>query len=584
MAGPEDKTATAVSEEEEKDDVIVEGAAGGVEGSVKTLLQAAKRKRWETSSLSDTLTEPQEQEAVALDIRRKSANRSLLHTRTEALAARIDVILGSEASAAALDALHVTTRAFEVALNDAKDAHNRLMSFLIDIGTTERELRKTDEWLLTLDRHALDLEARIASTQTKWQKDLAPEMGDDENAPPPSVMDMSIISQNATKAHAESIDKVLRELKRMPLEDNKRRDQEFLKVQASRDETMKRTQDALVQGMWAPKITVPIFSGKITEDYNGWIQRFQNVYKVESLGAETCFGELQNHLDGEAKQTLEGIKCDRTCMQVALRLLQDRYGDDKLNYSRIAVEFRKLDVCSSMNEPAKLRALYNTISAMHRSGEAIGKSGDSTMIAMWLEKLPIQVHEAWEKKMVKSTADPDDCKQFVEDLRITVRVREGIAPAVKLRAEVKAKEKKLESKEQKASAAASFAQVAAAPAAARALVAQTDGGAKPKAQPQAQQQGQQQQQGPRRKPKPKDQAVKETGIDYGNCAMCEDSHNMANCKLFTGKPLQDRWEQVKLKRCCMSCLRRGHSKWQCRTKAECTHRGCTQLHHPLLHG
>ena len=581
MAGPEDKIDVVVEEEEkEKEDVLNEGAEGNGAEDGKTKAKAAKRKRWETSSLSDTLTEPLDKETIAADIKRKSMNRSLLHTRTESLAGSVDAILGNEASHAAMDALQVTARAFQATLGDARESHNRLMSYLIDIGTSEKELRKTDEWIMTLDRHALELEARIANTQQRWHRELAPETGEDENVTAPSVMDMSIISQNATKAHAESIDKVLRDLKRMQLEENKRRDEEFLKVQASRDETLKRTQDALVKGMWAPKITVPIFSGKITEDYNGWIQRFQNVYKVESLGAETCFGELQNHLDGEAKQTLEGIKCDRTCMQVALRLLKDRYGDDKLNYSRIAVEFRKLEVCSSINEPVKLRALYNTISAMHRSGVAIGKSGDSTTIAMWLEKLPIQVHEAWEKKMVQGTADPDDCKQFVEDLRVIVRVREGVAPAVKLRADAKAKEKKLESKEQKASAAASFAQVAAAPATARALTAQADGGAKPKAQPQ----GQQQQQGQRKQRKSKEQAVKETGIDYKNCAMCEDSHNMASCKLFTGKSLPERWEQVKLKRCCMACLKRGHSKWQCRTKAECTHKGCTQLHHPLLHG
>ena len=561
------------SKEEQREPAATAGAGPGANAGVGEAKKPAKRTRWETSSLSDTLQDqPIDQEAIKDEIRKKSSHRSLLYARAESLAGEIDTMCRQEATMNGLEGLSAMSRRFEMAVRDAKEAHNVLMSYLIEIGTADRDLKATDDWVVTLEKHAADLEAKICNTQRAWQKTIYPVTGEDQGEAP-SIMDMSIISQNATKAHAESMDKVMRDFRKLQVEEAERRERELRKVQEDRESELVRTQTALVQGLLVPKITVPTFSGKLTEDYTGWIRRFQNVYKIDTLGPETCFGELLLHLEGAAKDTVAGIKSDPNCMTVALALLKDQYGDDKLNYARLAADYRKGELCSSINEPVKLRALFNTISAMHRSGRSVGKQGDSTTIAMWLEKLPFQVHEAWEKKLVSDAADPDDCEAFIQMLRLTVRVREGLAPVIKARNEAKIKEKKAEKSEQKST----FATVAAAPAG-RALVAQADGGAKPKSNPQ-QQQSQQ-----KRQPKSREQAIKETGIDYKNCAMCEDSHDMGTCKLFTGKPLQERWNVIKSKRCCFSCLKRGHSKWQCHTKGQCKEKGCNQDHHTTLHG
>ena len=562
--------------DEEKDKVFSEPEPEEekIEDDETNKRQSAKRRRWETSSLSDTLLDqPVDKEALKDEIRKRSNKRSLMYTRAEALAGEIDIVCKKEPTMQIVENLTTLGRRFDTTVAEAKEAHNVLMSFLIDIGTPEKELKDTDMWVVTLDKHAADLEAKISNTQRRWQKIMFPVTGEDQGDAP-SIMDMSIISQNASKAQAESLDRVMRDFRKLQMEEAERRERELKKVQENRDSELKKTQTALVQGLLVPKISVPTFSGKLTEDYTGWVKRFLNVYKIGTLGPETCFGELLLHLEGAAKDTVAGIKSDPNCMTVALALLKDQYGDDKLNYARLAADYRKGELCSSINEPVKLRALFNNISAMHRSGKSVGKRGDSTTISMWLEKLPFQVHEAWEKKLVSETVDPDDCEAFIQMLRMTVRVREGLAPVIKARNEAKTKEKKAEKLEQKAT----FATVAAAPAA-RALVAQADGGARPKSNPQQQKQPQQKSQR-----KPREQAIKETGIDYKNCAMCEDAHDMSTCKAFTSKPLQDRWAVIKDKRCCFSCLKRGHSKWQCHSKVACKENGCNQQHHSLLHG
>lgn len=64
---------------------------------------------------------------------------------------------------------------------------------------------------------------------------------------------------------------------------------------------------------------------------------------------------------------------------------------------------------------------------------------------------------------------------------------------------------------------------------------------------------------------------------------CTDSHLLKDCPIFTSKNVAERWEIVKLNKCCFCCLKRGHHTQICYEKKSCPKPNCNKNHHVLLH-
>lgn len=68
-----------------------------------------------------------------------------------------------------------------------------------------------------------------------------------------------------------------------------------------------------------------------------------------------------------------------------------------------------------------------------------------------------------------------------------------------------------------------------------------------------------------------------------SCSICGASHKTTECEKFINSNVNDRWTQVKGKRLCFTCLRKGHSTFSCRFKKHCGVDNCRRYHHKLLH-
>ncbi|XP_037816929.1 uncharacterized protein LOC119607191 [Lucilia sericata] len=68
------------------------------------------------------------------------------------------------------------------------------------------------------------------------------------------------------------------------------------------------------------------------------------------------------------------------------------------------------------------------------------------------------------------------------------------------------------------------------------------------------------------------------------CTICDGDHTLSACKAFTkDMTLPMRWEKIKQLKLCFSCLRKGHSVNNCRSKKLCNINNCKKYHHKSLH-
>ena len=68
------------------------------------------------------------------------------------------------------------------------------------------------------------------------------------------------------------------------------------------------------------------------------------------------------------------------------------------------------------------------------------------------------------------------------------------------------------------------------------------------------------------------------------CYVCEEDHRVIECPAMAKASVPERLEIEKKARLCFSCLNRGHSKKDCRSRKKCEKgESCPFFHHPLLH-
>ena len=68
------------------------------------------------------------------------------------------------------------------------------------------------------------------------------------------------------------------------------------------------------------------------------------------------------------------------------------------------------------------------------------------------------------------------------------------------------------------------------------------------------------------------------------CSLCEEYHNLDQCKVFTARSPDARLKHVFGEQRCLQCLKKGHRVKDCRKAKRCEKDGCKYRHHALLHG
>ncbi len=68
------------------------------------------------------------------------------------------------------------------------------------------------------------------------------------------------------------------------------------------------------------------------------------------------------------------------------------------------------------------------------------------------------------------------------------------------------------------------------------------------------------------------------------CIGCGNNHKLDDCKDFAGKTLEERIQVVMRRGLCLSCLKTGHRRQDCKSDNKCKEEGCGRRHHSLLHG
>ncbi|XP_036340234.1 uncharacterized protein LOC118749538 [Rhagoletis pomonella] len=75
----------------------------------------------------------------------------------------------------------------------------------------------------------------------------------------------------------------------------------------------------------------------------------------------------------------------------------------------------------------------------------------------------------------------------------------------------------------------------------------------------------------------------ERAEEAAKCLHCSGDHPILKCASFKAADVQARWEFVKNRQLCFSCLRKGHITGKCRSRKLCGINGCQRYHSHLLH-
>jgi hypothetical protein len=185
------------------------------------------------------------------------------------------------------------------------------------------------------------------------------------------------------------------ETKRLQVEEETKRMQEQLRKdleseKLSSEETRNRNQNNFtptVMSAKLPKLQLPKFDGTFLKWQEFWDSFTVAIHDNPSLKPVDKLNYLKCSLEGKAKQALEGLQVINENYDVAVKLLQDRFGDKgrvvKAHYNVLT------EIPTSTNDPMKLQSTYDKIEKSIRSLEALGENVESNLLVCLIKtKLP----------------------------------------------------------------------------------------------------------------------------------------------------------------------------------------------------
>ena len=142
-----------------------------------------------------------------------------------------------------------------------------------------------------------------------------------------------------------------------------------------------------------PKLTLQHFTGDITKFCTFW-EGFQSaVHNNPGLSCIDKFNYLKSILDGNAARAIQGLPLTEGNYEVAVKILQERFGKKQQIISAHMEELLKLQACQK-DKASQIRYVYDKINVHVRGLEALGITSDqyrSLLIPIIISRLPQEI-------------------------------------------------------------------------------------------------------------------------------------------------------------------------------------------------
>ena len=175
-----------------------------------------------------------------------------------------------------------------------------------------------------------------------------------------------------------------------------------------------------------PKIEIRKFNGDPTE----W-QRFYDsfvcaVHEKTTINDVEKMNYLFNLLEGEALSMVKGFQLSNANYALALKMLEERFGDKQLLISSLMNKLINLDHITSLCAIKELRGLYDNIEVQVRSLTSLGLNNENygpMLIPIIMSKLPQEVKLVITRQF---GSNPWDVSEVLKALRDELQAREKV--------------------------------------------------------------------------------------------------------------------------------------------------------------
>ena len=304
-----------------------------------------------------------------------------------------------------------------------------------------------------------------------------------------------------------------------------------------------------------PVVEPPVFLGEPLR-YHDWIQSFTALVERRSVRQEDRLHYLKKYLGGEALEAVEGFLLldSPDAYQDAKELLQQRYGDS----FTLANAYRdKLEAWPKIqgNDPKALRRYSDFLRQCLAAKESISSLSvldDDRENHKLLTKLPDWLTIRWARKVAeyqeREKSFPN-FKQFVAFVKKESDIVCNPITSLQLLRETNSER--------------------------TGRTLSTEAGRTKEEEPTDTGSDDSETSSPR-SPSPEKQSSKRPPCDY-----CQGSHSIGKCFKFRKLPYEQRIVEVRERRLCFNCLRKGHVAVDCTDQASCDM--CGKHHSTLLH-
>ena len=170
-----------------------------------------------------------------------------------------------------------------------------------------------------------------------------------------------------------------------------------------------------------PKLELEKFHGDIFKWLEFWDSYEATIHKSNSLSSVEKFNYLRAQLRNEAKEAITGLKTTEANYEVAVTILQERYGKKQLIINAHYAKLKEMLISSTYYE--KLQSTYDSIEKHLRSLEALGENVENNLMMSLLQsKLPKHVLARLEE--YKNDDNPWSVGLFRKELKKYITAQE----------------------------------------------------------------------------------------------------------------------------------------------------------------
>lgn len=274
---------------------------------------------------------------------------------------------------------------------------------------------------------------------------------------------------------------------------------------------------------------LPEFNGDPAQWCN-FLATFERTTKKFNIEDGENMTRLQGALKGDARAAVLHLFANVHNVDRIMVVLKRRFGRPELVLDYL-VERAKACKAPDISKPATLVEFGTTVEALVTNICAFEENEymyNKQLITELVRKMPVILQEKWYGWLIEDSSRKPNLHYFSEWLEVQTRIAElRIVPEVNFSSESKWKRGTRRDSVQ---------------------VAVEDDDTKP------------------------------------TCVVCgKQNHKPDKCFFLKKKDVDDRWEAVKSKRLCFTCLGENHITKKCPSPKECGVEGCSYKHHPLLH-